>query len=206
VTLLQKSGEAGIGHFLYTSSTAAFGGFKPIMTEDMKSDPVDWYCATKSASECYAIAASYKYPMRVNIIRPGYTFGVPVAPGAPMGPDGFIKIVESVKKAEDITTRIGDGTQFIDADDLAKLYRAVLRSDVNRQLYHGLSQPWVSWKEVAELAIEKTGSSSKIIVEENPGRENPDLFDLSKIETHFGLHYEPWPRIVELVEYLVKMP
>ena len=82
----------------------------------------------------------------------------------------------------------------------------MLHSDVNRQLYHGLSQPWTSWEDVARLAIEKTRSRSRLILKENAKGPAPDLFDLGKIENDFGLRFDPWPRIVELVQYLAARP
>jgi UDP-glucose 4-epimerase len=205
VFLMEMAAEAGMRHFIYTSSTAGFGDFKDNMTESMKSDPIDYYCATKSATEQYMIAAAYKTRMRTNVIRPGYVFGNPVVPGAKTeGDRRFLDIIVNARKGADITVTDNDGTQFIWAGDLARLYKAVLESDVNHQIYHGLGVPFITWEKIARLAIELTGSKSRIILRPNTYRWEPYLFDLSKIRDAFGLEFDAWPHIVEHVPWLIR--
>lgn len=202
VSLLEASLDAGVEHFIYTSSTAALGGFWARMSEADPTRPSDYYGATKAASEAYVLAVGAKTKLRCNVIRPGYTFGNPVAPGAPTQPDQrFHKIVEAALAGEDIVLRAGDGTQFASAGDLARLYVAVLDSQRSREVYFGLGKPFVSWQAVAEEAIALTGSKSKIVIEGAPGA--PCLFDLSKIKEHFGLEFGSAPQITEHLKYLI---
>jgi UDP-glucose 4-epimerase len=158
--------------------------------------------ATKAASEAYVMAVGAKSSLRCNVIRPGYTFGNPVAPGAPMQPDKrFASIVKSALAGEDIRVKKGDGTQFVWAGDLARLYQAVLDSNRSREVYFGLATPFVTWQAVAEEAVQLTGSRSKVVAEGEPGPAC--RFDLSKIREHFGLEFGSAEHITQHLQHLI---
>jgi UDP-glucose 4-epimerase len=202
VFLLQSCVEQGVKHFIYTSSTAALGGFWSRMSEADPVRPSDYYGATKAASEAYVMAVGAKSSLRCNVIRPGYTFGNPVAPGAPMQPDKrFANIVKSALAGEDIRVKRGDGTQFVWAGDLARLYQAVLDSSRSREVYFGLATPFVTWQAVAEEAVRLTRSRSKVIAEGEAGA--PCVFDLAKIREHFGLEFGSAEHITRHLEHLI---
>ena len=57
------------------------------------------YGATKRATEAYLMAATHRTAMRGNIVRPGYTFGNPVVPGATMQSDTRFKDIVANAKA-----------------------------------------------------------------------------------------------------------
>ena len=202
VFLLQSCVEQGVKHFIYTSSTAALGGFWSRMSEADPVRPSDYYGATKAASEAYVMAVGARTSLRCNVIRPGYTFGNPVAPGAPIQPDKrFANIVKSALAGEDIRLKKGDGTQFVWAGDLARLYRAVLDSSRSREVYFGLATPFVTWQAIAEQAVRLTGSRSKVLAE---GEAGPECrFDLSKIKEHFGLEFDSAEHITSHLEFLI---
>lgn len=203
VSLLEACADQGVKHFIYTSSTAALGGFWSRMTEADPTRPSDYYGATKAASEAYVLAVGAKTSMRCNVIRPGYTFGNPVAPGAPIQPDKrFGEIVKHALTGQEIRLKKGDGTQFVWAGDLARLYQAVLDSSRSREVYFGLATPFVSWQAVAEEAVRLTGSKSKVVTEGEPG--SPCLFDLSKIREHFGLEFSSAEQITAHLRYLIE--
>jgi len=202
VSLLEACAQRGVKHFIYTSSTAALGGFWSRMSEADPTRPSDYYGATKAASEAYVMAVGAKTSMRCNVIRPGYTFGNPVVEGAPTQPDQrFNDIARRAATGQDIRLKKGDGTQFVWAGDLARLYQAVLDSDRSREVYFGLATPFVSWQAVAEEAVRLTGSKSKVSVEGEPG--SPCLFDLSKIREHFGLEFSSAEHITAHLKYLI---
>lgn len=202
VSLLEACVEQGVKHFLYTSSTAALGGFWSRMTEADPVRPSDYYGATKAASEAYVMAVGARSSLRCNVIRPGYTFGNPVAPGAPTQPDKrFASIVKSALAGEDIRLERGDGTQFVWAGDLARLYQAVLDSERSREVYFGLATPFVTWQAVAEEAVRLTGSRSKVVAEGESGAAC--RFDLSKIKEHFGLEFGSAEHITRHLEHLI---
>lgn len=202
VSLLEACVEQRVKHFLYTSSTAALGGFWSRMTEADPVRPSDYYGATKAASEAYVMAVGARSSLRCNVIRPGYTFGNPVAPGAPTQPDKrFASIVKSALAGEDIRLERGDGTQFVWAGDLARLYQSVLDSERSREVYFGLATPFVTWQAVAEEAVRLSGSRSKVVAEGEPGAAC--RFDLSKIKEHFGLEFGSAEHITRHLEHLI---
>lgn len=202
VSLLEACIAQSVKHFIYTSSTAALGGFWSRMSEADPTRPSDYYGATKAASEAFVLAVGAKTALRCNVIRPGYTFGNPVAPGAPMQPDKrFADIVQRALRGDEIRLKKGDGTQFIWAGDLARLYQAVLDSKRSREVYFGLATPFVTWQSVAEEAVRLTRSKSKVVVEGEPG--SPCLFDLSKIREHFGLEFSSAAHITAHLEHLI---
>jgi UDP-glucose 4-epimerase len=205
VSLMEACAAVGVTQFIYTSSTAALGPFFEHMHEGHPTRPNDFYGATKAATEAYLFAAAARTSMRCNVIRPGYTFGNPIAPGATTQPDRrFHRIVQQARRGEDIVLAAGDGTQFVWAGDLARLYTAVLASERTREVYYGLAVPFVEWRQIAELSRELTASSSRIRLEGE--RRAPCLFDLGKIRQHFGLEFDSQVHIREHLEYLAKLP
>ncbi len=201
--MLEAAETVGVRQFLYTSSTAAVGEFRPLMDETIDTRPMDLYGATKAASEAYLLGFAAKAKIRCNIIRPGYTFGNPAFTDGVTQPDQrFNKIVEAAKKNQPIRVTQYDGTQFIWAGDLAKLFSAVLRSGMNRRIFFGLSSEFVTWEKVARKTLEITGSKGEIVVEDNGWCEKPMLFDLGMIKKEFGLEFTAFNEIARHLEYL----
>ena len=171
-----------------------------------KQHPATFYGATKAASENFVTAQSHLSSMRVNIIRPGYVFGNPVVPGGSIQGDlRFREIVRCAIQNRSIRVTKNDGTQFIWAGDLARLYLAVLHSSMNRRTYFGLSKHFVSWHRIAQAAVEMSGSSSRIELEDKGWAENGLSWDVSDMKRDFGLEFDPWERIVEHLDYCFKL-
>lgn len=201
--IFETAAKLGVKNLIYTSSTAAVGELREVMGESTHTRPVDFYGATKASTEAYLLSMSHTYNIRCNIIRPGYTFGNPVVDGAPMQPDSrFRDIVKSAKANEPINLVKNDGTQFIWAGDLAKLYSSLLESNLNRRIFFGLSTQFVTWEEVARYAVEYTGSKSKVIIEDKGWEKAAYMFDVSGMEKEFGLKFTAFDRIKEHIEYI----
>jgi len=217
VYLSDAAAEAEVQHLIYTSSTAvndslySGAGESPEeqikrATATTKQRPATFYGATKAASENYLMAQSYRSPMRVNIIRPGYTFGNPALPGGSTQADTrFRDIVRKAVRNEPIELIKHDGTQFIFAGDLAKLYSAVLHSDVNRRTYYGLGKDFVSWQAIAEEAVRRSGSTSEIRLEDRGWSDEPLMWDVSDMKADFGLEFAPWQEIGEHLDYYIEL-
>jgi UDP-glucose 4-epimerase len=217
VFLAGAAAKAGVASFLYTSSTSAndslyMGGQDPweepirAVTARTKQHPATFYGATKAASENFLTAQSHLSPMRVNIIRPGYTFGNPVVEGGSMESDSrFRDIVRNAVAARPIDVIKNDGTQFIWAGDLAKLYTAVLESSLNRRTYFGLSRPFVSWHAIALEAVKHCGSASPVRVEDKGWSDDGTAWDVSDMQRDFGLAFDPWEKIQEHLDYLIAL-
>lgn len=201
--LLDACLRCGVEKFIYTSSTAVIGTFPPVIDEEIKPSPADLYGATKAASEAYVLAVEAATGLKCTIIRPGYTFGNPVVDGGVTQPDGrFREIARRAKRGEDIELDAGDGTQFIWAGDLAAVYENVLNSEHTRELYFALSRTFISWESIAREAVELVGSSSRIIV--HGKAMQPSIFNVSKLERHFGLRPEPYPHISVHLKYFLE--
>jgi UDP-glucose 4-epimerase len=216
VFLSDAAAAAKVQHFIYTSSTAAndslYTGGRDDAEKDLKiatpatkQHPATFYGATKAASENYLIAQAHLSQMRVNVIRPGYVFGNPVVPGGSIQADTrFRDIVRNAIHHRPIRVTRHDGTQFIWAGDLAKLYLKVLDSGMNRKTYYGMSKRFVSWHDVARAAIEKTDSRSEIQLIDKGWEENGLLWDVSDMRKDFGLEFDPWKKILEHLDYYIR--
>jgi UDP-glucose 4-epimerase len=215
VFLSDAAARAGVKHFLYTSSTAVndslYMGERDAAERDLrqvtattKQHPATFYGATKAASENYLIAASHLSPMRVNIIRPGYVFGNPVLPGASsQGDTRFRDIARCAVRNQPIHVVKNDGTQFIWAGDLARLYLSVLHGDMNRRTYFGLSRKFVSWQNIARAAVERACSKSQVLIEDKGWPEAGLHWDVADMKKDFGLEFDAWQKILEHLDFCI---
>ena len=205
VRLLNLAAERGAKKILYTSSTAAVGYKEEKIYENTFRRPDDFYGATKGSVELFIDAFSRQYPKtQFNVIRPGYTFGNPVVPGASMENDKRMTgLCRQIKKGEKVEFAAGDGTQFIWAGHLAKLYKAVLSSDVRNEIFYGLGRRFLTWGEVAAMAAALTGSRSVISLRGKVGK--PHLFQMEKIRKYFGLSFDNRKEMKEHVRYLLTL-
>lgn len=208
--------RAGVRHFIYTSSTAVndslyMGGEQPeepVKTVDTatKQHPATFYGATKAASENFLIAQSYRSAMRINIIRPGYTFGNPVMEGAPTQADTrFHTFIKDALAGKPLFVIKNDGTQFIWAGDLARLYMEILHSNVNRKTYFGLSHKFIPWHAVAREAVKKCGSQSVIHLEDKGWSDDGVYWDVSGMQRDFGLEFDSWEKICGHLDYYIEL-
>lgn len=217
VFLIGAAAKANVKHFIYTSSTAANDSLYmapdeekdksiKIVTISTKQHPATFYGATKAASENFLMAQSYLSPMCVNIIRPGYTFGNPIVEGgSTQGDKRFENIVKNALRNEQILVVKNDGTQFIWAGDLAKLYSKVLEGQLNRKTYFGLSKSFITWQAIAQEAVKKCNSKSEIHVEDKGWSDDGVLWDVSDMKNDFGLEFESWQKIKEHIDYYISL-
>ena len=202
--LLESALKLGHKHFLTTSSTAAMGELRLNMDEAFDNRPIDYYGATKAAAESFVLAAGRKGVMQCNIIRPGYAFGQEALPGGPSQPDQrFETIVEKALANEPIELIRNDGTQFIWGGDLAKIYREILDSDWNREIFLGLGSQFISWEAIALVAKALCNSSSEINLIDKGWSESPCHFNVSKINDLMGFDFTADEHIRNHLKYLI---
>jgi UDP-glucose 4-epimerase len=203
VLLFQAAADAGVRKIIYTSSIASFGSAPNNDLGFIK--PSSYYGATKAASEAYLMAIAREYKIQANVVRPGYTFGNPCVEGGPLYPDQ--KIANMIKKAranEDMTFVKNDGTQFIWAGDLVKVYSSLLHSDeLNRGYYTAVSTQWRTWAQIAQMAVDLLGSSSQIQLEDQ-GRPNVigTPIDVTQIKNTFGYEFAADEYMLDHLRYL----
>lgn len=210
VALLETAVKSGCKKFIYTSSTAAMGRMRPIMCETTSNLPMDLYGATKAAGEAYVLGFTHGYGDQFskvetlrNIVRPGYTFGNPAFSDGCSQPDRrFFDMARAVKENRDINIIKNDGTQFIHASQQAELYMRILESDKNEEIFLGLGEVWISWKEIAQMMISlKPNCKSKIIETDIGWSDKPMLFDVSRIKDQFGLAFDAHDYLMDHVKW-----
>ena len=149
---------------------------------------------------------NYYNNLYLNIIRPGYTFGNPVVVGAPMEPDSrFRDICKKAKHGKKITLIKNDGTQFIWAGDLAKIYLSILNSNCRNETFFGLSRNFITWEQIAKWAFELAGTKPNIKLVNKGWSDNPPLYNVSKIKKYFNLSFNPQVKIKEHLKYLLNI-
>ncbi|MCE5299765.1 MAG: NAD(P)-dependent oxidoreductase [Spirochaetia bacterium] len=203
--LIDLAVKRGIKRIIYTSSTAAQGLIQHTTDESAKPTPADFYGATKASIEMFMNAyANYRKDILFNIIRPGYTFGNPVVQGGSMESDKrFRNICSLARDGRDITQVKHDGTQFISAADLAKLYTAVLASNKSGQTYYGLGSVFITWEYISRYAAEFTQSGSKVKLKDLGWSDKPAFYSVKRIKKEFGLKFDAREDVKEHVQYLV---
>ncbi len=204
VRLYELAKEYSIKRFIYTSSTAAVGYSHKIADEDSPLLPEDFYGASKASSEMYIRSMSANSDMITTIIRPGYTFGKSVIKGSDTENDSrFRDIVKKCQSSTEIELTKNDGTQFISVTDLVKIYLKALKQTSKFEIYFGLSSEFISWEEIAKVAILLSGSSSKIVLKDTGYSNEPNLFNVTKIERNFGFKFVSQYHIREHLRYLL---
>jgi UDP-glucose 4-epimerase len=189
VGLFEAAHSAGIRKIIYTSSTAAAGGQCGNDREDGALRPTDYYGATKASTEMFARAFARTTGVSVHVVRPGYIFGEPVVEGASIYSDKrFREICRAIRETRPVRLIRNDGTQFLHAGDLAKVYEALLAHDAAFSIHYALAHNWCSWADIAQMAMEKLGRNVPVEFEDR-GYGPPLLYDVSAIERDFGLAF-----------------
>jgi UDP-glucose 4-epimerase len=215
VFLLEQAEEAGLKNFIYTSSTAVYGSNQDGAGETSMRTPVNLYGATKSASEVFLLGYRQNYGgqglpaekvrIRRNIIRPGYTFSNPAYEGGASQSDKrFRDIARAVLKGEDLILSDYDGTQFISAAQLARLYLKLVESDLNEEIFNGLGEIFTSWAEIARWTIACVPETKSKVLP--PAGETPRPLvhtHVEKMKQIFGLSFDASAELKEHIRWNV---
>jgi len=200
IELFEAAANAGVKQFIYTSSVAVHRPFKMSMSEADKLNPTDMYGATKAATEVLLTALSYQHEMRFNIIRPGPVIGRPALDGIAYNCDRrFIEFANLAAQNAAITVRRGDARQFIDVNDLAKAFRAVLQGKLNRETFIAVSRNMTSWEDIARAVIKNEASTSRVILGD---AADPHSFNVDKIEELLGLAFDSTDAMSDHIRHL----
>jgi UDP-glucose 4-epimerase len=203
VYMFESAASRGVRHIVYTSSIAAFGDAEP-QEEQGAVRPVNYYGATKAATEAFLLALGRVRGVRVNVIRPGFTFGGPVVEGASIYTDRKLPdMVAQALRGEIIELIRHDGTQFIAAEDLAALYQAVLESGTDRRLFTAVGTEFITWEEAARTAVAQCGSASAVVTRDEGRPAIPELLDTSPMRHEFGLSFLARRKLEHHIGYLI---
>jgi len=212
--LVDAAEKAGVKRFVYTSSTAAMGSLRDGMDETAQLLPGDLYGATKASTEMYLMGFNNYYngqgdsgnktKIARNAIRPGYIFSNPAYEGGATQSDvRFVNMAKAILQNEDVTFNKFDGTQFLSGRQIAELYVKLVESDLNREIFMALGKKFVTWIDIAKIAIELTGSTSKIIVPNADEERKPSYYNASKMERVFGLSFEGDEDLKEHIQWSI---
>jgi UDP-glucose 4-epimerase len=203
ISLFEAAADLGVQHIIYTSSIAVFDSVPGRFADTVPPRPAKFYGATKAAIEAYMLALAAERSVRANVIRPGYTFGNPAVPGAPtQSMPELPEIAARAVRGEPIAVTRNAGLQFIWAGDLAQVYSAVLGSDVNREVFTSLGPDFITWEQIARWTVQVCGSASQITVEDKGTGPAEMTYDVSAIESRFGLRFDPSGHLREHLAYL----
>lgn len=195
--LLTAAERAGVGRFLYTSSTAACGPMHGHLDETAACRPDNLYGATKAASEQFILGFNRYYGgqgvpdravrMRRNIIRPGYTFSNPAYEnGASQSDTRFHAIADAVLHGAPLSFDAMDGTQFLSAERLATLYAAVVESELDGEVFFALGGTFTTWADIARRAATLCGSESRITEAVSAPSKAPWRYSTGKMDRLIG--------------------
>lgn len=191
VALFEAARLADVKRIVYTSSTAANGEMTPTNREDRALRPTDFYGATKAATEMYARAYANSHGMGMHVLRPGYVFGEPAIAGGRCQPDTrFRTLCEDIVAGRAVKLVRHDGTQFLHARDISKVYEALLGDPRPFTTHYALSSRWRSWEWIAHLAMELAGKEVPLEIEDRGYGETPYFFDVTAIREDFGLDFD----------------
>src|SRR5664280_1897707 len=123
-----------------------------------RRSPTDYYGATKASTEMFARAFARTAKVQVHVIRPGYIFAEPVVEGASVYSDKrFRNICRAVREGQPVHLIQNDGTQFLHASNIAKVYEALLTHEVGFSTHFALAKDWCSWADIARMAMAEHG-------------------------------------------------
>lgn len=205
IRIFQAAADLGVRHLIYTSSVAVFDSEAGWHADTDPPRPARFYGATKAATEVYLLALAAERSLRANVIRPGYTFGNPAVPGAPIQrmPE-LPQIAGQAAHGEPITVARHAGLQFIWAEDLARIYSAVLGSAVNRSMFTALSPEFITWEQIARWAVELCGSASQVSVADADATATRIRYDVSAIGREFDLRFNAAGPLKAHLGYLLR--
>lgn len=207
VSMIDIAVKKGAKKIIFTSSTAAAGPIRKTTGEEGRRCPSDFYGATKGSVELFMSAYSNYYKSTAfNIIRPGYTFGNPCVEGGAMEPDKrFRDICAKAVRGEKISLIKHDGTQFLWASSLAKIYRKVLESGCKNEIFYGLSRNFITWEQIAKWACAYAGKKPLIKIQDLGWSDNPPLYSVDKIRKYFNLSFNSTVQVKEHIKYLISV-
>jgi UDP-glucose 4-epimerase len=210
VYILETAALMGVKNLITTSTIATYGNIEKPYAEYQPTRPIAFYGAAKACHEDFVFAIAKVYGVRANMVSPGFTFADPLCEGATIYHDPrFGKIARAARAGEDISIIKHTGTQFIHAQDQAKIFSALLTSSHNRRVFIGMGNEFVTWEEIARMAVEVAGTGSKVVlIEQDLSDLTPSVtknypIDLSPLKEEFGFEFPSRDKIREHLKWLL---
>lgn len=183
--LLGAAADAGVSRFVYTSSTAVHRPWAGVMDARSPLRGADLYAATKAGGELLVSAVCGAGAMRGAALCVGPVVGEAAWPGGRVKLDRrAAAMLSAARRGETLRVLRGDGRQWIAADDLARLYVALLGYTGDETRFVAVAPEVIPWEDVAEAAVEAAGSGR---VEAIDGDAAPAVFDVAETVRALGV-------------------
>ncbi len=204
--LLELCRNKGVGVFVQLSSLPVIGtpSEAPITEAHTLRPPTVYHC-TKVMQELLANYAYYTYGVRTV----SYRISAPVGPG--MNPKTIFPVfVSKAIKGENITL-LGEGKRkqtYVHVSDIAEAIYLAILSKKAQGVYNLASHNLVSNRDLAEMCVRLTGSTSKIVFSGTPDPADDCSWqvclDKIKADTGYVPRVDIREMILELKEYFSK--
>jgi nucleoside-diphosphate-sugar epimerase len=190
LNLLEAAKSEGVKHFLFSSSCAVYGKARTLVVdEETLCQPELWdggpgpaYGITKLATEKLCLMYDHRYGLPVTVFRLDVLFDDEEA--QLLGRTD----VEKVVRGEAVEVTEGDGQASVHVDEVVQAFLlATLNRDACGQVFN-LSNPdtFLSDRELYELLILLTNSTSEIKLVSSPAQINPMLESTEKAQRILG--------------------
>lgn len=162
LNLLNQAVEHNVRHFLFASTHRVYGRprYLPI-DEEHPLHPEEsgraLYGAAKVANEKLCLGYWFEHGLPVTIMRPWWSFGEYIR-GKIMR-----NMVDIALKGEAIRLPEKSGGNFVHNDDAARAFHlATGNNQAYGQAFNLTSGPFITWRELAEIVLGQTNSSSRL--------------------------------------------
>jgi nucleoside-diphosphate-sugar epimerase len=208
LNVLEAARLAGVKKVVLASSAAVYGDNPTVpKVETMLPEPKSPYAVTKLDGEYYMRMYRNEYGIKCTSLRFFNVFGPRQDPGSQYAAAVPIFIFLALK-GQDIMI-YGDGTQVRDFVFVKDVVAAgLLASEKGRDVYNVARGEYIAIRHLAELIVELTGSSSKILYSDpRPGDIHTSYADISHLT---GLGFKPAEdqraSLLETIEFFANRP
>jgi UDP-glucose 4-epimerase len=163
LNLLEAARSQGCQHFVYTSSAVVYG--KPLRVPIDEEHPLrvlearkPAYGVAKEFAEKLTLLAGRQDGLPVTILRFWWAFG------AEIGGRHLREMLRAAAAGQPVRVPADCGGSFLSAADLCRAIEALLCNPAAFGQVFNLASGYVTWEEVARMAIEVTGSAGRVEV------------------------------------------
>lgn len=203
LNLLQICRNKKIPKFVFASTGAVYGNQSPPFKEQMNTNPISPYAASKIASEQYCITYKNTFDISCSILRFSNVFG----PRKSFGPYANVipKFVRSILRNESITI-YGDGEQerdFVFVKDVARACFLALSKNNNGIFNIATGKNTTVNYLISKIEFLLKKKFTKIFVASRPGESKFAYSSIEKAKTDLSYipEYSLEQGLIEYIEY-----
>jgi len=203
LNLLQICRNKKIPKFVFASTGAVYGNQSPPFKEQMNTNPISPYAASKIACEQYCITYKNTFDISCSILRFSNVFG----PRKSFGPYANVipKFVRSILRNESITI-YGDGEQerdFVFVKDVARACFLALSKNNNGIFNIATGKNTTVNYLISKIEFLLKKKFTKIFVASRPGESKFAYSSIEKAKTDFSYipEYSLEQGLIEYIEY-----